>query len=328
MDDSLLFRAIKGQTNPSEQHAVSAWRKASPEHETRYQELQAVLRATAATRTVGSAPPPVLEVLEGVARRQRDAGRRTASRRAGVAAGLAAVLLAGVGLERWPSREPADPFGFEEMVTGENQTVTVAMRDGSVMRLAPQSRARLRVQNGMREVQLTGRAFFSVAKRDGLPFVVKTSGGEVTVLGTQFDLHATNEDVRLVVVEGKVALAAARGGETQVERGQEVRVVDGQLQRTVQLASPREETRWVGRFLAFQGTPLSEVASEITRAYGARVTIADSSLADQTVTNWFSDRSLDEVVRVVCTLVVAECSVEGLDVVIGRLSRAEILKEE
>lgn len=322
MDDHLLFRAIKGQTNPSEQRAVEAWRRLSSRNEARYQELQAVLHATAATRGVASEPPPVLEVLETAARRQRESGRRAASRRAGLtAAGIAALVLAGVGMERWVSRADVDPFGFEEMVTGESQTVTVAMRDGSVMRLAPSSRARLRVQDGAREVHLTGRAFFSVAKRDGLPFVVKTAGGDVTVLGTQFDLDATNEDVRLVVVEGKVALTAVRGGEARVERGQEVRVVDGQLQRTVQLAAPREETRWVGRFLAFQGAPLSEVADEITRAYGARVTIADSSLAEQTVTNWFSDRSLDEVVRVVCTLVVAECAVQGMDVVIGKSAR-------
>ena len=47
MDESLLYRAIKGQTNPSEQHAVEAWRRASSEHEARYQEIAALLAATA-----------------------------------------------------------------------------------------------------------------------------------------------------------------------------------------------------------------------------------------------------------------------------------------
>ena len=170
----------------------------------------------------------------------------------------------------------------------------------------------------MREVHLTGRAFFSVAKRNGLPFRVKTRGGEVTVLGTQFDLDAENEDVRLVVVEGKVALAAARGGEAQLVRGEEARVVEGQLLPTVQLPEAREVTRWVGRFLAFQGTPLSEVAHEIEQAYGAKVTIVDTTLSQQTVTNWFSDRPLDEVVRVVCAVVATECEVQGNAVTMGK----------
>jgi len=314
MEDSLLFRAIKGQTSPSELHAVETWRRASPRHEVRYQELKAVLSATVPSDRVASVPPPVLEVLEIASRR----ARTTWTRRAAAVAGVAAVLVAAVTMQqRFAGPTPGD-FGFEEMVTGDHQTVTVALRDGSVMRLAPRSHARIRVQEGLREVHLTGRAFFSVAKRNGLPFRVKTRGGEVTVLGTQFDLDANDEDVRLVVVEGKVALAAVRGGETQVGRGQEVRVVEGQLLPAVQLAEAREVTRWVGRFLAFQGTPLSEVAQEIEQAYGARVTIADTTLLQQTVTNWFSDRPLDEVVRVLCAVVATECEVQGNAVTMGK----------
>ncbi|HNV74849.1 MAG TPA: FecR domain-containing protein [Gemmatimonadaceae bacterium] len=318
MDDSLLFRAIKGQTNPSEQLAVEAWRRASSQHEVRYQELKGVLAATTRPDRVASDPPPVLEVLEIAARRERMTRRATWTRRVAAVAGVAAVVVAAVTMQRQFAGSPPGDFGFEEMVTGDNQTVTVALRDGSVMRLAPRSHARIRVQEGLREVHLTGRAFFSVAKRNGLPFRVKTRGGEVTVLGTQFDLDAENEDVRLVVVEGKVALAAARGGEAQLVRGEEARVVEGQLLPTVQLPEAREVTRWVGRFLAFQGTPLSEVAHEIEQAYGAKVTIVDTTLSQQTVTNWFSDRPLDEVVRVVCAVVATECEVQGNAVTMGK----------
>lgn len=318
MEDSLLFRAIKGQTSPSEKRAVEAWRRASPQHEARYQELQALLAATARPVRPGSEPPPVLEVLAIAARRERSNRRGAWPRQAAAIAGVAAALVAAVTIQKQFAGDSTSDFGFEEMVTGDSQTVTVALRDGSVMRLAPRSQARIRVQEGLREVHLTGRAFFSVAKRNGLPFRVQTRGGEVTVLGTQFDLDANNEDVRLVVVEGKVALSASRGGEAHVARGEEVRVVEGQLLPTVQLAEAREVTRWVGRFLAFQGAPLSEVAHEIEQAYGVTVTIADTTLSQQTVTNWFSDRPLDEVVRVVCAVVAAECEVQGNAVRMGR----------
>jgi ferric-dicitrate binding protein FerR (iron transport regulator) len=320
MDDHLLYRDIKGQTTPPEQHAVATWRRASPTHEARFQELRAVLAATERPHGISSEPPPVLEILEVVAQRERAQRRRTRTRRVALAAaGVAALLVAGVGLDRSGLLGGRRTFGFEEMVTGDNQTATVSLRDGSVMRLAPRSHARFRVRAGSREVYLTGHAYFAVAKQNGQPFVVKTRGGDVTVLGTQFDLDASDNDVRLVVVEGRVALAAARGGETRVERGQVARVVEGQLLPTVQLAEARNETRWVGRFLAFQGTPMTEVARAIENAYGVKVTIVDSALASQTVTNWFSDRSLDEVVRVVCAIVATECAVQGTEVTIGRL---------
>jgi len=324
MDDSLLFRDITGQTSESEHRAVEVWRRASREHEARYVELQALLQVTqrvssAPSRSVASAPPEVLEVLQTAAGRSRATRWRLRSQLlAGVAA---AVLMALVASSIWRPRSgvAGEGFGFEEMVTGENQVVTVALRDGSVMRLAPKSQARIRVREGVREVQLTGRAFFSVAKRDGLPFVVHTAGGDLTVLGTQFDVDARDRDVRLVVVEGKVALAGARGGETRVGRGEEGRVVEGHVLPTVvSVPAARDSTRWVGRFLTFQNTPLPEVAYEIGQAYGVRVTLRDSTLAGQTITNWFSDRPLDEVVRAVCSILAAECAVEGTQVTIGR----------
>jgi len=325
MDDQVLYRAIKRQTTQAEQDAVEAWRRLSPANELRYQELCVVLAATARPLTITTQPPPVLEVLEAAARRQRAGSRRTRARRIVAATiGVAAVLVAAVTLNRAGVISGVinghGAFGFEEMVTGDNQTATVSLRDGSVMRLAPRSHVRFRVREGSREVYLTGHAFFSVAKQNGLPFIVRTQGGDVTVLGTQFDLNASNNDVRLVVVEGRVALAAARGGETRVERGQEGRVVEGQLLPTAQLPEARSETRWVGRFLAFQATPMTEVAKEIENAYGAKVSIVDTTIAAQTVTNWFSDRSLDEVVRVVCAIVATECTVQGNTVTIGKSS--------
>lgn len=235
-----------------------------------------------------------------------------------IAAGLAAAAVLAVGIQQLRSR---DEFGFEEMVTGDAQPVTVSLRDGSVMRLAPRSSARIRVHDGLREVHLIGRAFFSVAERDGLPFVVKTVSGDVTVLGTQFDVDARDANMRLVVVEGKVAIAAARGGETRATRGQRVRVIEGELLPIEVVAEPLEETRWVGRFLAFRDTPLPEVARQIERAYGVKVTLADSTLASHTITNWFSDRTLDEVMNVVCAIVATECAVQSNEVVMGKSPR-------
>lgn len=319
MDDHQLFRDIKGQASDAERRRILAWRQSSSANESRYQDLRRVLDATRASMRIETSPPPVLDILKVAASRERLLPRSPWVRRSAlIAAGLAAVAVLSFGVDRLRNR---GDFGLEEMVTGDQQPVTVALRDGSVMRLAPRSKARIRVRDGLREVHLTGRAFFSVAKRDGLPFVVKTAGGDVTVLGTQFDVDASDANVRLVVVEGKVAMTAARGGATNVTRGQRVRIVEGQLLPTETVKELLDETRWVGRFLSFRDTPLTEVAHEIARAYGVKVTIADSTLASHTVTDWFSDRSLDDVVHVVCAIVAAECSVKDNEVVLGRSPR-------
>jgi transmembrane sensor len=160
-------------------------------------------------------------------------------------------------------------------------------------------------------VQLTGRAFFAVARMEDRPFRVLTPAGDLTVLGTRFDVESRDRDLRLVVVEGKVSVAAPQGGEARVEGGHMSRVVDGQLLPSIRTPDLRQTTDWLGRFLAFQNTPLGQAAREIEEMYGVKVRIRDSSVADRTVTTWFTDRSLDEVVRIVCAVAAVRCVVDG-----------------
>lgn len=312
IEDHLLFRSIKGLTSEDEEQLVLGWRVASPSHEDRYRVLQEILgAATRAQRLPRTSPPAVLDLLEAAARRP------TAERRAaGPAirrwllplAAAAAVFGAGaVGLARgWFSRPGV---AITELVTGTSETTTVSLSDGTIVRLAPRSRLRFDQRSAGREVILAGRAFFAVAKQNGRPFRVRTTAGELTVLGTRFDVDARDADLRMVVVEGKVAVTAAQGGETRVTAGHVSRVVDGQLMPTVRIPDLSTETRWLGRFLAFQNTPLRDVAREIERVYSVRVKV-DSAIAHRTVTTWFADRSLDEVVRIVCAVSVTSCGVE------------------
>lgn len=55
-----------------------------------------------------------------------------------------------------------------------------------------------------RSVELTGEAFFKVAKNKNLPFIIETGKLKTQVLGTQFNLNATGLDFVVSVTEGKV----------------------------------------------------------------------------------------------------------------------------
>ena len=156
---------------------------------------------------------------------------------------------------------------------------------------------------------LEGRAFFAVA-HDGTPFVIRTAAGEVAVLGTRLDLEARGRDLRVVVVEGHVALSTARQ-RTQLRAGEMGRVLNGAAVPVVKVPDVDSFVEWTGNFLAFQSTPLHDAAREIERVYGARVDIQDDDLAHRVITAWFRDKSLAEVVDVVCLAVAARCSIES-----------------
>lgn len=205
-------------------------------------------------------------------------------------------------------------FGAESFSTGASQTADLTLRDGTVVKLAPRSRLRLVPSREERRVSLEGQAFFAVA-HDGRPFIIETPSGEIRVLGTRFDLAARDEDLQLVVVEGRVAVSAP-GVDAEVQAGQLGRIVKGTPLPVEEVHDPYEMTSWVGRFLAFQSTPLSLAVRDIEHRYGVRFEITDSAIARRTVTAWFSDWSLEDVLTVICAIAEARCSTSEDDDVI------------
>ncbi len=113
-----------------------------------------------------------------------------------------------------------------------------------------------------------------------------------------------------MVVEGLVALNAPgyAGAPTPVTTGEMTRVIDGTTLPVTKLPDVLPNVEWVGNFLAFTETPLREAAADIARRYDVRITIADGGLGSRTVTAWFADRRLDEVLRVVCAATLAMCT--------------------
>jgi len=209
-------------------------------------------------------------------------------------------------------RSPAaSGLGIREIATSKTETATLELLDGTVIRLAPSSRLQVLAGGGVstREVALEGRGFFAIA-HDGTPFVIRTDAGNVTVLGTRLDLEARGRGLRVVVVEGRVALSTPRA-RTQLSAGEMARVLNGEPTPVVKVPDVESFVEWTGTFLAFQSTPLHEAAREIERVYGARVEIPDRALAQRVITAWFRDKSLGEVVDVVCLAVAAHCSIES-----------------
>jgi transmembrane sensor len=232
----------------------------------------------------------------------------------------AATVLLAVQLAtqaRVRSTTVADSVEPAEIVTGKGELATVRLHDGSVVRLAPQSRLRMLRTRHERGVWVEGHVFFAVAKDPGRPFRVRTSEGDLVVLGTRFDVRTGPRGLRLAVLEGRVAVYA--GGERkEVAGGEATEVRDGLTLPTLKLANADDVTKWMRRFLAFQSTDLQTVATEVERVYGTRVVFADPSLERETVSASFTDESLEHVMRVICTVVGVQCTVADSLVTISR----------
>jgi transmembrane sensor len=194
---------------------------------------------------------------------------------------------------------------------------TVQLGDGSVVRLAPASHLTVASSDSTREVTLDGRAFFVVAKMPDRPFVVHTAVGNARVLGTRFELATREKDLRLVVVEGRVALSTGTD-RVEVGGGEQSGVRNQQTLKPTPVADADKMEQWVGKFLVFQSTPLRDAAREIERVYGTRVVVTDSLLARQTLQVSFTDEPLSQLIDEVCLLVHARCETRPNEVVMSR----------
>ena len=136
--------------------------------------------------------------------------------------------------------------------------------------------------------------------------MVHTDLGDTRVLGTRFEVSSRDDDFRVIVVEGRVAVTSTLGQSAEVAKGQVASLsTNGDFSVTT-VDDVYALLDWADGMLLFQGTPLAQVAEEVSAHFGVTVSVQDG-LSARTLTAWFADESLDEVVESICLLVQAEC---------------------
>jgi transmembrane sensor len=302
-----IFRLLQGDIDEAEARQVLAWRRASPQNEAVFREIDRLFNAKRLLTPAldQSPPPPAREILRKAAVRRRSVRRPVVW--AGAAA--AALVLIPVAVRRLSTDATTSSLlRAAEFVTQPDEHSTVQLGDGSVVRLGPDSRLTVSPAAGERRVLLRGRAFFAVARDERHPFKVVTDRGEVLVKGTRFDLEARAGRLQLAVVEGVVELRAGNDA-VQVKGGQVAQAIDGVRLIKGEADSVPSLTRWMGKFVAFEATPLRVVAEELERRFGVRMRIEDSSVAERTVTSWSTDRTAPEIISAICAALSVSCAV-------------------
>lgn len=88
-------------------------------------------------------------------------------------------------------------------ITSEDSFEVVEFPDGSIAYLNKDSSIEYDQNFDQRVVKQNGEAFFIITKGDS-PFVVKTNSGEIKVLGTEFNVKSSVEELEVEVEEGSV----------------------------------------------------------------------------------------------------------------------------
>ena len=132
-----------------------------------------------------------------------------------------------------------------------------------------------------RVVALEGEAYFDVVKDETRPFIVQTHLGEVTVLGTAFNINAyTDASVYTTLVHGKVQFSSSSIGTIILSPGEQAVVsANGSEKRMVDLD---EYVGWVDGRYVFNNRPLGEIMQTFERWYDIQVYYETPHLRDIT----------------------------------------------
>lgn len=116
--------------------------------------------------------------------------------------------------------------------------------------------------NSKRDVHLDGEAFFDVEK--GSEFTVLTSSGNITVLGTEFNVKNRHDYFEVTCYEGSVKVIA--NTKTKVLKpGDQFLIIDGKY--IAQEKEKKKKPSWLGNESYFKSIPYKYVLREFERQY-------------------------------------------------------------
>jgi ferric-dicitrate binding protein FerR (iron transport regulator) len=213
------------------------------------------------------------------------------------AAAIAALVTGAAAVWQFGIRErgaPATATIIAVTTAGQRDTVTLA--DGSVAVLAPESRIESHSSGRIREVKLSGEAFFDVVADAEHPFRVDAGAAVIEVLGTEFSVRARNDTASAVVVvrEGRVSLRA-RNQSAGVVLGEGEVGQAGPDSAFVLDSGAEGWLAWLAGDLQFESAALRDVVAELHRWFGQEVRVADTSLYERKVTGRFRASSIEQV---------------------------------
>jgi ferric-dicitrate binding protein FerR (iron transport regulator) len=124
-----------------------------------------------------------------------------------------------------------------------------------------------------RMVEMTGEAYFEVAKNVSMPFKVKVNGMQVEVLGTHFNINAYNDEpsIKTTLLEGAVKIVAGQKISFLKPEQQADLNKKGEI-KVASVADLDEVMAWKNGMFKFNGADINTIMRQVSRWYDIEVT--------------------------------------------------------
>ncbi|MFT3934476.1 MAG: FecR domain-containing protein [Chitinophagaceae bacterium] len=241
----------------------------------------------------------------------------------------AVVLWVMMGSSQDKANSPSPKIATNTVSTKPGSKSKIELPDGTQVWLNADSKLEYSgdFSGKLREVKLSGEAYFDVVKDKSRPFIIHTIAAQVKVLGTAFNVrsYAADKTTETSLIRGSVEVTLNGQPDKKVILKPNEKVIishegvflkdstvgnknkvsddDRPASMTVQNVhldkKDKEvyETMWVKNKLAFDETPFDNMIAEIERWYNVSIQVKNKNLSANTYTVTFENKTLDEVLE-------------------------------
>lgn len=215
----------------------------------------------------------------------------------------AAALLLLMAVAGWLFLKPqhkATALAWKTVTAAPGAPHRLQLPDGSLVTIFPGSSVSYNDEfnTTLREIRLSGRAFFNVTGAAQRPFFVNTGKYTTQVLGTSFEID-DRQSLAVTLVSGKVRLLGGHGQRlTELQPGQQA-VVDKQAD-SFRLAAIETDalTAWTSGQLSFDQEQLNTVCADLRQWYKTPISITRKELLQKHITAEFKQLPLAAVMEI------------------------------
>ncbi|MCK0159213.1 FecR family protein [Allomuricauda sp. F6463D] len=195
-----------------------------------------------------------------------------------------------------------DNLVFNTLMVPHGKKFRLELSDGTLVHLNAGSSLKYPVSfldDGPRQVFLTGNAYFDVVKNTSRPFMVNVDQLNVKVLGTEFNVSAYAEDeyVDVVLVEGAVNMSGKNVSQEVVELtpGQKGSFDPNSKDVLVEEVDTSQYTSWRQGSLIFRELTFNVILKKLERHYNIEIENTNSELGEEVFNARFDNVEIKEV---------------------------------
>ena len=173
----------------------------------------------------------------------------------------------------------SDEAFYNTISTPRGGQYQVTLADGTKVWLNAASSIRFPVlfKGKERKVEITGEAYFEVAKNKAMPFKVKANSSEIEVLGTHFNVNSYDDEasIKTTLLEGKVKVSVPAIAGNQSSKfllpGQQADINKEGKINVMDNADTEEAVAWMNGHFQFKSADLKMILRQISRWYDVDV---------------------------------------------------------